>query len=125
MIQILVVDDSNLMRRYVGRTLEMTGIDLCIREAANGREAMEKAREVRPDLIITDLNMPEMNGEELISRVAHDPGLVGIPILVLSADHSAGKPEGLIEVGAVAYLTKPVAPEDLRVRLLEMMGGAV
>ncbi len=121
MMQILVVDDSHLMRRYIARTLDMTGIQLRVHEAANGREAMDKARDTHPDLIITDLNMPEMNGAELVAHVARDPELGGTPILVLSADHSAGRSEELIHVGALAYLTKPVTPEDLRTRLLQIM----
>jgi two-component system chemotaxis response regulator CheY len=125
MVQILLVDDSELMRRYVARTLEMMGIEFGIREASNGREAIDKARDIRPDVIITDLNMPEMNGEELVARVAGDPELGGIPILVLSADHSAGSVKRLIHGGAVAYLTKPVTPEDLKIRLLQMMGDKV
>jgi two-component system chemotaxis response regulator CheY len=125
MMQILVVDDSPLMRRYVARTLEMTGIEVCIQEAGNGREAIDKATETRPDLIITDLNMPEMNGDELVARVSGDPRLRGTPVLVISADHSAGRPNELIQVGAVAYLTKPVTPETLRCRLLQIMGEKV
>jgi two-component system chemotaxis response regulator CheY len=121
MMQVLLVDDSQLMRRYVARTLEMTGIDLSIHEASNGREAMEKANRIHPDLIITDLNMPEMSGDELVARVARDPALSGTPVLVISADHSVDRPAELIHVGAVAYLTKPVAPEVLRSRLLEIM----
>ncbi|HTA41667.1 MAG TPA: response regulator [Bryobacteraceae bacterium] len=125
-MQILLVDDSRLVRRYVARTLEMTGIDdLCIHEAGNGREAMVEVRKSKPDLIITDLNMPEMNGEELIACVAQDPDLRGIPILVLSADRAEGKPEQLIHEGAIGYLTKPITPEDLRGRLLELVGSNV
>lgn len=121
MIQILLVDDSQLMRRYVARTLEMTGIPLRIHEAADGSAAMDKARAVQPDLIITDLNMPGMSGDELTALIANDPRLHGTPVLVLSADHSANRPEELLHVGAVAYLTKPVAPETLRDRLLQIV----
>lgn len=124
-MQILLVDDCRLMRRYVARTLEMTGIDLSIQEAGNGIEAIAKARRNRPDLIITDLNMPEMDGEELIARVRSDAQLGGIPILVLSADRSAGKPEQLMHEGAVAYLTKPITPEELRLRLIELVESHV
>jgi two-component system, chemotaxis family, chemotaxis protein CheY len=124
-MQILVVDDSPLMRRYIARTLEMTGIELCIHEAGNGREAIGKASEIRPALIITDLNMPEMNGDELVARIAADPQLCTTPILVISADHSAGRSDELIHVGAVAYLTKPVTPQVLRDRLLQIMGANV
>jgi CheY-like chemotaxis protein len=122
-MQILVVDDSHLMRRYVARTLKMTGIEVSVHEAANGRDAIDQALRIHPDLIITDLHMPEMSGEELVARVSGDPGLSGTPMLVISADHCPGRPEALIHVGAVAYLTKPVAPETLRDRLLGIIAS--
>lgn len=124
-MQILIVDDCRLMRRYITRTLEMTGLDLSILEAGNGIEAIAKARLNRPDLIITDLNMPEMDGEELIAHVTSDAELAGIPILVLSADRTAGRCERLMHEGAVACLTKPITPEELRVRLLDLVGSRV
>ncbi len=120
---VLLVDDSPTMRRYVARTLRMTGMECSIEEAGNGVEAMRIAAEVRPDLIITDLNMPEMSGDELVACVAKDPVLGRTPILVLSSDRSPCRPEQLIHAGAVAYMTKPVSPEALRVQLLEIMGS--
>lgn len=113
-MQILVVDDSPVMRRYVSRTLGMTGMDITVHEAENGLEAIGKAFAVKPDLIITDLNMPEMSGKELIQRIYAAKELRGTPILVLSADRSADRPEELLRAGAVAYLTKPVTPEELK-----------
>jgi two-component system, chemotaxis family, chemotaxis protein CheY len=119
-MEVLLVDDSPLMRRYVARTLQMTGFEIQIHEAANGCEALEKAFGIRPDLIITDLNMPEMSGDELVARIAADPALGGTPVLVLSSDRSAARPGELMHVGAVAYMTKPVSPEALRDQLLEI-----
>ena len=121
MMQVLLVDDSSLMRRYVARTLQMTGLPITVHEAGDGREALAKARSVMPDLIITDLNMPEMGGDQLIAFITEDPKLRRTPILIISADHTAGRSRELLHVGAVAYLTKPVAPEMLRDRLLEIM----
>jgi len=110
-MQILLVDDSPVMRRYVARALEMTGMDITIHEAKNGREAIGIAFRVRPDLIITDLNMPEMSGE-----------LRGTPVLVLSADRSLNRPRELLHAGAIAYLTKPVTPEVLKRSLTAILG---
>jgi two-component system chemotaxis response regulator CheY len=122
---VLIVDDSPVMRRYIARTLGMTGIGLRIHEAANGLEAMKTAVEILPDLIITDLNMPGMTGEELVARVAADPCLGRTPILVLSSDRSAARPGELLHAGAVAYLTKPVSPEALRHQLMHIMAQRV
>jgi two-component system chemotaxis response regulator CheY len=121
MMQVLVVDDSPLMRRYVARTLQMTGLEIQIHEAGNGVEAMQVASQKRPDLIITDLNMPVMGGEEFIARVSGDSTLRDTPILVLTADHCIDKPEKLMREGVVAYLTKPVTPEKLRRQMLDIL----
>lgn len=124
MMQVLLVDDSPLMRRYVSRTLEMTGIDVAIHEAENGKQAIERAVNIRPNVIITDLNMPEMSGEELVLHVRNSPDLKDTPVLVLSADRSALRPLELSKAGAVAYLTKPVSPETLRETLMNILEAA-
>jgi two-component system chemotaxis response regulator CheY len=120
-MQVLIVDDSPVMRRYLARTLGMMGLEVEIHEAGNGRDAIEKALCCRPDLIITDLNMPEMSGDELVTRIAADPVLGKTPIVIVSSDQSAGRPEELLQEGAVAYMTKPVSPEALKGQLLRIM----
>jgi two-component system chemotaxis response regulator CheY len=123
MTRVLLVDDSPVMRLYVARTLGMTGMELTIDEAENGLVAMEKAQTFRPDVIITDLNMPGMDGRELVSRVSSSAELSSIRVLVLSADRSAGRPEEMLRAGAAAYLVKPVTPERLKNSLIGIMGG--
>jgi two-component system chemotaxis response regulator CheY len=123
MMHVLVVDDSPVMRRFLSRTLEMTGLPLSVHEAENGVDAISKAFEIRPDLIITDLNMPEMNGDTLTQTICRTPELKGTPIIVLSADRSAERPAELLLAGAKAYMTKPISPESLRECLLAFVGG--
>jgi CheY-like chemotaxis protein len=120
-MQVLIVDDSPVMRSYLARTLRMIGLEVEIQEAGNGRDAIEKALRWRPDLIITDLNMPEMSGDELVIRIAADPVLGKTPVVVVSSDRSAGRPKELMHDGAVAYMTKPVLPEALKHQLLRIM----
>jgi CheY-like chemotaxis protein len=100
----------------------MTGLDLTIEEAENGRVAMQKARETRPDVIITDLNMPEMSGQELVAWVHAAAELSATRVLVLSADRSDGRLDELAQAGAAAYLTKPVSPEKLKNSLVALLG---
>ncbi len=121
-MRILVVDDSPAMRHYVSRTLEMTGIGMNIEQAANGVEAIEKARTEPPNLIITDLNMPGMTGDELIEQAAADERLRHIPFLVVTADSNSQIGEGIASPARrFERLTKPVPPGVLRTSLLNLL----
>jgi two-component system chemotaxis response regulator CheY len=121
MKRVLVVDDSPVMRHYVARALKMTGMNLAIHEAENGRVAMEKAFQILPDVIITDLNMPEMSGQELVARVHAAAELSATRVLVLSADRSDGRVGEMTRAGADDYLTKPVTPEALKNSLMRIL----
>jgi len=123
MTRVLVVDDSPVMRRYVARSLTMTGLEVSIYEAGNGSDAIAIASDIRPDFVITDLNMPGMSGSELVARMHADPGLRRVPVLVLSADRGRSRASELLDAGAVAYLTKPATPELLRHTLMTALGG--
>ena len=118
---VLLVDDSPVMRRFVARTLEMIGLDATILQAENGREGMKLALSARPDLVITDLNMPFMTGSEMVAAMQATAELQNIPVLVLTADRSSLRPEELIRAGAAAYVTKPVTPQLLRESLRSLL----
>ncbi len=83
----LVVDDSMLIRHTVCRFLEERGYS--VESATNGLDALERLREVRPDIIITDMMMPKMDGTQLISELKKDPALATLPIIVLAGRQSA------------------------------------
>jgi two-component system chemotaxis response regulator CheY len=119
-MQVLVVDDSPVMRHYISRTLHMTGIEVEVHEAENGRDALEKMFALHPDLVITDLNMPEMSGQELIARMQESKDMKLTPVIVMSALRSPGISDELMHAGVVAFMTKPVSPEALRRRLLSI-----
>lgn len=82
----LVVDDSMLIRHTVCRFLEERGF--AVESATNGQEALESLNRVRPDIIITDIQMPMMSGSELITAVKNDPALAGIPIVIVAGRQS-------------------------------------
>ena len=105
MSPILIVDDESNMRFLVRITLENAGYDVI--EAHHGAAALERTKEGRPQMIVTDLMMPVMGGRELIERLRADPETATIPILVLSGN------EGLVADGADAALPKPFDPEAL------------
>jgi CheY-like chemotaxis protein len=101
----------------------MTGMDIRIFEAGDGQEAIGIAESIRPDFVITDLNMPGMSGNELVARMHADPCLKATPVLVLSADRGPSRISALLGSGAVAYLTKPASPELLRRTLVAALEG--
>jgi len=102
---ILIVDDESNIRFLVRVTLENAGYDVV--EAHDGAAALERTKEGRPQLIVTDLMMPVMGGRELIERLRADPETATIPILVLSGN------AGLLPGGADAALPKPFDPQAL------------
>ena len=123
--RILIVDDSPAMRAFVRRVLDLSGFEasLCV-EAANGAEALRFLRAEWMDAIVTDINMPVMDGEELLRNLATDDLLRSIPVIVISTDATEGRIERLLSLGARGYVTKPFAPEDLRQELDRTLGAA-
>ncbi len=125
MLKILLVDDSPLMRQFVARSLSMTEFEVSVHHADNGRSGIQAARELMPDLIITDLNMPEMSGEEMVEALLLDKVLCEIPVVILTADSEQNRAESLLRHANVqACLRKPVRPEDLRQQLERMTADA-
>jgi two-component system chemotaxis response regulator CheY len=114
-LDVLIVDDSPAMRKFVERVLHLSGLPLGVcRTAADGAEALTLLREAPADIVLTDINMPGMDGEELVRQVAADEALSQIPILVVSTDHTRQRMDRLFALGARGYVAKPFYPEGLR-----------
>jgi two-component system chemotaxis response regulator CheY len=123
MVNILVVDDSTLTRKAIRRIIEMTGLEVgTILEAENGRQALEVLQKGGIDLVLADLNMPEMGGIEMIYHMWGNDALRGIPVVVISTESSTTRIEGLIANGAKDYLHKPFTPEQMK-RIIERSIG--
>ncbi len=114
----LVVDDSMLIRHTVCRFLEERGF--AVESATNGQEAIEALKRVRPDILITDIQMPKMSGTELITAVKSDPALAGIPIVIV-----AGKQSGFehTEKRADYTIFKDIDIEDQLSKALQVVLG--
>jgi two-component system chemotaxis response regulator CheY len=119
----LIVDDSPAMRAFVRRVIELSGFDMaqCF-EAANGREALDLLASEWVDAILTDLNMPGMDGETLLGELAADGMLRSIPAIVISTDGTRQRIDRLMALGARGYISKPFLPEDLRGELERTLG---
>jgi DNA-binding response OmpR family regulator len=113
--RILVVDDDRMIRLMVRRLLEKEGFDVV--EGTTGRQAVDLARRERPDLLILDLGMPEMDGYAAIGEIKQDLTLAAIPVIVLTAQNEPGVEERVLELGADDYLTKPIEPGVLLSRV--------
>lgn len=111
--RIVIADDNRDIRELLQLLL---GRDFSVHEARDGREALELVRQVRPDLVVTDIMMPEMTGTELCQAIKGDPEIATTPVMLVSSKaESAMKVEGL-EQGADDYVTKPFHPRELLAR---------
>lgn len=123
MKKILSVDDSGVMRRIVGRTVDLLGYGLL--EAGNGQEALAILAREHQDvaLVIMDVNMPEMDGFECLARIKADPALQAIPVMMLTTESERTRIIQAIKAGAANYICKPFQAEDLAVKITESLGS--
>jgi len=112
--RIIIADDSDTARMFIRRCLEIVGLhEAEFIEAVNGNEALKIAKQEPPDLLVSDLNMPVMDGETLLKWVKTSPRLVDVPVLVITSAGNPAKEAQLLELGAFAVLNKPVSPAPL------------
>jgi CheY-like chemotaxis protein len=111
MPKILVAEDERDIRELIGFTLRFAGFEVVL--VTNGVEAIEKVPQVQPDLIVLDVRMPKMTGYEACIRLKEDPATSMIPVVFLSAKGQEGEIKEGLDVGAVEYIVKPFAPDDL------------
>ena len=109
--RVLVVDDSGIVRELHGFMLESAGYD--VHYAVNGSEALEKAITDHFELIVTDVNMPQMDGYELTRRIRATTGYETTPIIIVSTESETKDKSRGFEAGANLYVVKPVRPNDL------------
>jgi two-component system phosphate regulon response regulator PhoB len=112
---ILVIDDQKDLADLVRRSLEKEGFEVIV--ARDGTTGLRFAREHRPDLVVLDLTMPDIDGLEVCKRLRHEPRHAKLPIIVLSARASAADRVLGLELGADDYLIKPFVPQELVARV--------
>jgi chemosensory pili system protein ChpA (sensor histidine kinase/response regulator) len=119
---VVIADDSISVRKFVGRILEKAGYS--VKLASDGLEAAELIAQVGCHLVITDIEMPRMNGYELMSHLRQDPTTRRIPVLVVTSRAGAKHRERAMKEGASSFLTKPVQEEHLLLVVEELMNSA-
>jgi len=122
-MKVLVVDDSITMVMSLKTTLAMNGFE--VETAINGQAALDKlASGIKPNLVITDINMPVMGGLEMISKLRALPGFKFIPILTLTTESDTAKREEGKRAGATGWIVKPVSGDDLIRVIKKVLPGA-
>lgn len=119
--KILIVDDSASIRQMVGFTLQSAGYDVV--EAVDGRDAFEKSKSVQAQLVITDLNMPNMDGIGLIKVLRASALYKFTPIVVLSTESQNEKKQEAKSAGATGWIVKPFKPDQLMAVVKKVLGG--
>jgi len=115
MTKILIAEDEGDIRDLIIFTLRLANYDIV--EASNGEEAVTMARQEVPDLILMDVRMPRMTGYEACAAIKAETGLKDIPIIFLSAKGQDSEIQAGLQAGAVEYLLKPFAPDQLTARI--------
>jgi len=120
---LLIVDDSSSMRSVVKKIVGLSGIGVNrLLEAENGRRALEILGDNWVDAVMLDINMPEMNGLELLQKMSEDALLKNIPVVMMSTEASDAHVKTAIELGAKGFIRKPFLPEEVRKMLLGVLG---
>ncbi len=121
---ILIVDDSETVRAVIAKTLDIIGVPRqSIYQAGDGREGLEILRKQKISLVFSDINMPVMNGVEMIAEIKKDPELKSVPIVVVSTEGSKTRIEELRAMGISDYLRKPFTPEQFKNIIDALLGG--
>jgi two-component system chemotaxis response regulator CheY len=120
---VLIVDDSATIRKMVRRTMDIAGLDFGeIYEASNGIEALAQLADHEIAVVVVDINMPTMNGIQLLQRMKDNKRLQHIPIVIASTEGSQQRIDQMAEFGACAYVRKPFQPEQVRDALMPILG---
>ena len=124
-VRALIVDDSSVMRKIVERSLRQAGIDpLVVREAGNGVEGLEILRAEKVDLILSDINMPSMDGLEFVRQIRAQSLAQGVPVVMITTESSEEHVKQAILAGARGYIRKPFNAEQVKERVLPLLGAA-
>jgi len=121
-LNVLIVDDSPIMRRMIKKTIVLSGIETgSVREAGDGQEALAQL-EVHPvDILFVDINMPVMDGLELLERVRNQPENRDLSVFIISTESNEKRIEYIKSQNA-EFLHKPFTPEDLKKKILQLVG---
>ena len=121
-IRTLIVDDSTVMRKIVERSLRQAGLDpMVVYEAGSGTEGLEMLRAKNVDLILSDINMPSMDGLEFLRQLRLQNLAPGVPVVMITTESSEEHVRQAIQAGAQGYIRKPFTAEQVKERVLPLI----
>lgn len=124
-LKVLIVDDSSVMRKIIERALRQSGLNLGdVLEAGNGAEGLAEATKGGLDLILSDINMPVMDGLEFLKKLANVDAAKGVPVVMITTEGSEARVVEALSAGAKGYLRKPFTPEQVKDRITPLLTGA-
>jgi two-component system chemotaxis response regulator CheY len=124
-LRVLIIDDSSVMRKIVERSLRQAGLELAeVLEAGNGAEGLAEVAKGPLDLILSDINMPAMDGLEFLKNLANVESAKGVPVVMITTEGSEARVVEAISMGARGYIRKPFTPEQVKERVAPLLGGA-
>ena len=120
---LLIVDDSPILRAAIKKVVKLAGLEEDrIFEAGNGKEALELMSTIWVDMVLLDLNMPVMNGEEFAQELRKQPELEDVAVVVVSTESNEDRLNRMRELGVIEVLHKPFEPEDLCRLISKVLG---
>ena len=121
-IRTLIVDDSSVMRKIVERTLRQAGLDpMIVHEAGSGTEGLNVLKAEKVDLILSDINMPSMDGLEFLRQIRDQNLAPGVPVVMITTESSEEHVKQAIQAGARGYIRKPFTAEQVKERVLPLV----
>lgn len=122
--RILIVDDSPLLRATARRAALQAGASAAsIREAGNGKEALEALRRSPADIVLLDISMPVMDGYQFVEEKAKDASLADVKVALVTTEGNQKRLSRMVDLGVEHYLRKPFEPEELRALVTELFGA--
>ena len=124
-VRALIVDDSSVMRKIIERSLRQAGLDsLIVFEAGSGVEGLEVLRSKKVDLILSDINMPSMDGLEFVRQLRSQQLAPEVPVVMITTESSEEHVKQAIQAGARGYIRKPFTADQVKERVLSLLSAA-
>ena len=124
-VRALIVDDSSVMRKIVERSLRQAGLEaLVVYEAGSGHDGLDLLKTQQVDVILSDINMPSMDGLEFLRQIRAQQLAPGVPVVMITTESSEEHVKAAIQAGARGYIRKPFTAEQVKERVLPLVSAA-